>query len=460
MRAILVIDDEYSILTALRFALEEQYKVFCAAKADEAWKILGDQDIRLVLLDQRLGEVNGLEFLQRIKQEFPAVIVIVMTAYGNIESSIQAIKNGAYYYITKPLDLPGLQVLMSKALEYQTMSERLEQLTQQLGAREAASRLIGKSRPIQRVLELIDSVKDIDVNVLVLGESGTGKELVVNSIHHGGRRRAAPLETVNCAAIPYALLESELFGYEKGAFTGATQRYRGKLEAANGGTLFLDEIGDMELGLQAKLLRVLEERRVKPLGSERSLPLDIKVVAATNKNLVEAIAQKCFREDLYFRLNVISIQLPPLREHREDIMMLAVHFIQKYSEQFRKVVTGISPEAAALLESYHYPGNVRELQNIIERAIVLTKTSTLEVCDLPSELLGRQLAERSREWVPAYVGESLATVERHLILRTLEHFHNNKAQAAKVLGMSERHIRNKIKEYSGDPDAVEAPSPG
>lgn len=448
MRNILIIDDELSILAALRFAFEEEYKVYCASTAAEGMKILKDQEIHLVLLDQRIGDVNGLEVLQLIKQDYPHAIIIAMTAYGSIEASVQAMQKGAYYYITKPIDLTGLMSLMKKAMEYQEMTERIEQLTKQLVVKYAPSGMIGKSKGITKVFEVVDSVKDIDINVLVLGESGTGKELVVKSIHYMGNRASAPLETINCAAIPYTLLESELFGYEKGAFTGALQRHKGKLEAANGGTLFFDEIGDMELGLQAKLLRAIEERKITPLGSEKAIPLNIRFVAATNKNLMEEVKKGNFREDLFFRLNVISIVIPPLRERKEDILLLAVHFIQKYSKQFQKDVTGISSDAAILLENYEYPGNVRELENIIERAIALTKSPIIEARDLPKELSMGLLTNYGSDWVPVYVGESLAAVEKKLILRTLEHFSNNKLQAAKALGMSERHIRNKIKEYS------------
>lgn len=447
MHNILIIDDEPAILAALQFALEDEYKVYCTTSVPEGMELLNCRDISLVLLDQRLGEYDGLEVLQAIKQEYPGVPVIAMTAYGSIQSSVEAMQRGAYYYVTKPLDLPGLRVLIAKALDYQNLADRVAHLTKELDEKYGSGRVVGKSKAIANVFELVDKIKDIDINVLITGESGTGKEVVAKAIHYSGKRASGPLEIINCAAIPYNLMESELFGYEKGAFTGANQKRKGKLELAHGGTLFFDEIGEMELALQAKLLRVIQEKRVTPLGSEKSIPVDVRFIAATNKNLSEEVKKGNFREDLYFRLNVISIQMPPLRERREDIPVMARHFIQKYSRLFNKNVTGISPNAAALLENYSYPGNVRELENVIERAVALAEKDVIQVHDLPKEIAGGFNFSSNKDWVPVYIGESLAEAERKLILATLDHFQGNRYQTAKVLGMSERHLRTKIKQY-------------
>jgi len=350
MRRILIIDDELSIQIALRFALDKEFDVSVAGNAPEAIRILQEKDIKIALLDQRLGDEDGMELLSYIRQTFPGVIVIAMTAFGSIEQSVEAMKKGAYSYLTKPFDLSGLSNLLNQAMDHQNMKRQIENLTLQLAEKNGLDGMIGKSKGIFKVHEMVDNVKDIDISVLILGERGTGKELVVKSIHYRGSRASAPLETINCAAIPYHLLESELFGYEKGAFTGAVQRYKGKLESADGGTMFFDEIGEMELGLQAKLLRVIEERTITPVGGGRPIPLNIRFVAATNKNLAEEVKKGTFREDLYYRLNVISINIPPLRERKEDILLLTVHFIEKYRKQFNKNVTSISPDAVQILE--------------------------------------------------------------------------------------------------------------
>ncbi len=447
MPRILIIDDELSIQIALRFALDKEFDVSVAGNAPEAIRILQEKDIKIALLDQRLGDEDGMELLGYIRQTFPDVIVIAMTAFGSIEQSVEAMKKGAYSYLTKPFDLPGLSNLLNQAMDHQNMKRQIENLTLQLAEKNGLDGMIGKSKGIFKIHEMIDNVKDIDIGVLILGESGTGKELVVKSIHYRGSRASAPLETINCAAIPYHLLESELFGYEKGAFTGALQRYKGKLESADGGTMFFDEIGEMELGLQAKLLRVIEERSITPVGGGRPIPLNIRFVPATNKNLAEEVKKGTFREDLYYRLNVISIHIPPLRERKEDILLLAVHFVEKYRKQFNKNVTSISPDAVQILEGYDFPGNVRELENIIERAIALAKGDVIEPHDLPYELTAPFQMNLKLDWLPVYVGESLQKVEKKLTQATLNHFGGDKKQTAQTLGMSERHLRNKIKEY-------------
>lgn len=447
MYNILVIDDEPSILTAMQFALEDEYKVQSTTSVTEGMELLNTRDIDLVLLDQRLGEYNGLEVLQAIKQDHPGMLVIIMTAYGSIESSVEAMQKGAYYYVTKPLDLPSLRLLIAKAMDYQNLSVRVTHLTKQLDAKYGSGLVVGKSKAITNVFELVDKIKDIDINVLITGESGTGKELVTKAIHYSGKRAKGPLETVNCAAIPYSLLESELFGYERGAFTGAMQKRKGKFELAHNGTLFFDEVGDMELALQAKLLRVIQEKRVTPLGSERSVPVDVRFVAATNKNLATEIKKGNFREDLYFRLNVIPLRMPPLRERREDIPVLTRHFIEKYSLLFNKKVVGVTASVSAFLENYDYPGNVRELENVIERAVALTSKDTIQVQDLPKEVVGHFTLHSGKDWIPVYIGETIEAAKRKVILATLDHFQGDRYLTAEVLGMSERHLRTKIKDY-------------
>ncbi|MBE6011077.1 MAG: sigma-54-dependent Fis family transcriptional regulator, partial [Lachnospiraceae bacterium] len=354
MKNILIIDDEPSILVALEFSLNDIYKVQTSSSVPEAFAILENKETDLILLDQRLGEYDGLEVLINIKKKYPYIPVIAMTAYGSIESSIKAMQNGAYYYITKPLDLPGLRSLISKALDYQILEEQVAYLKQELSGKYASSIIIGKHKAMANIIDTVERIKDLNVNVLITGESGTGKEVIARAVHYSGERAERPLQIINCAAIPYNLLESELFGYEKGAFTGASVSKKGRIELAQGGDVFLDEIGDMEMGLQAKLLRVIQERKISRLGSEGDIDLDVRFIAATNKDLKEEILKGKFREDLYYRLNVISLHMPALRERKEDIPAFIIHFLEKFNKKFNKNIRFISPEAGQVLKSYDY----------------------------------------------------------------------------------------------------------
>lgn len=447
MHNVLVIDDEVSILTALRFALEDHFNVYTTADVSEGLDMINSKNIDLVLLDQYLGDYKGIEVLNTIKSQNPRVIVIAMTAYGSIEDSIEAIQRGAYYYITKPLDINSLISLLNKALDYQSLSDQVEDLTRKINEDKFDLKMVSSSNAMNEVFKMIDRVKDVDITVLVSGESGTGKELVVRAIHETSRRRDQNIEIINCAAIPNNLLESELFGYEKGAFTGANNKYKGKFELADKGTLFLDEIGDMDIQLQAKLLRVIQEKKITPLGSEKSIPVDFRLIAATNLNLSTEVKKGNFREDLFFRLNVVNIEVPPLRNRKEDIPALTKHFINKYSKAFNKDVTGISRAAIEVLESHDYPGNVRELQNIIERAVALADKNTIQIHDLPSEIIPNTHRVSLNENVPIYVGDTIESAEKKLILATLEYCDNNKRKTAQMLGMSERHLYNKLNQY-------------
>ncbi len=447
MYNVLIIDDEASILTALKFALEDYYNIFVTPNVPEGLEIINNKSIDLVLLDQYLGEYKGIDVLNTIKNNNPRVIVIAMTAYGSIEDSIAAIQSGAYYYITKPLDINNLIALINKALDYQSLSDKVEDLTKQIVAE---SIIVSSSNKMNEVHKIISRVKDLDINVLITGESGTGKELIARTIHEGSKRRNKNMEIVNCAAIPHNLLESEMFGYEKGAFTGANSRYKGKFELADKGTIFLDEIGDMDIQFQAKLLRAIQQKTITPLGSEKTIPVDFRLIAATNKDLASEVKKGNFREDLFFRLNVINIEAPPLRERMEDIPALTKHFLLKYSKLFNKEVLYFSRSAITALESYDYPGNVRELENIIERSVALADGNTIEIYDLPKEIVSKTGLNLSNESVPIYVGDTIESAEKKLILATLEHCDFNKRQTAKILGMSERHLYNKLNQYELD----------
>lgn len=447
MNNILVIDDEPSILTALELALEDTFNVYTSPTVPEGLRMLECNSIDLVLLDQYLGEYDGLDVLKSIKKDFPETMVIAMTAHGTIDSSVKSIQMGAYYYITKPLDITGLKILIKKALDYRNLSYEVESLKQKIESPGQDFKIIAGSKKMDEIFIMIDKIKDLDINVLISGESGTGKDLVARGIHYSSKRCSKPIEIINCAAIPNNLLESELFGYEKGAFTGAEQKYNGKIALSNGGTLFLDEIGEMDISLQAKLLRVIQEKRVTPLGSEVSIPVDFRLIAATNKDLAKQVEAGEFREDLFFRLNVVSIEVPPLRDRREDISLLSSFFIRKYNEKFNKNVNGISPEAISILESYDYPGNVRELENIIERAIALSSSDMISVSDLPSHLLEGVDLSKHKRWIPVNLGKTLDEVTKAYILATYEYCNQNKRNTAKMLSISERNLYNKLNEY-------------
>ncbi|HHZ00559.1 MAG TPA: sigma-54-dependent Fis family transcriptional regulator, partial [Tissierellia bacterium] len=339
-KRILILDDEKNICSSLTYALEDQYEVLSATNPDDAFEIMRNEKIHLVLLDLRIGKVNGLEVLTKIKEIDKNIVVIMMTAYGTIESTVQAIKNGAFTYLTKPLNMDELMVTIAKGLEYQSLNEKVEHLNNELKEKYSYKGIIGKSPAMQHVFQLIDRLKDVDTNVLITGESGTGKELVARAIHYSGSRSRENFVAINCAAIPDGLLESELFGHQRGAFTGAEKDKIGKFEFANKGTILLDEIGDMSLNLQSKLLRVLEQREYSPLGSNEVIKVNARVIASTNKDLRKLISEKKFRDDLYFRLNVVEVNIPPLRDRRQDLPMLFAHFIKVYNEKLGKQVKG------------------------------------------------------------------------------------------------------------------------
>ncbi|MFU2014905.1 sigma-54-dependent transcriptional regulator [Peribacillus butanolivorans] len=448
---VLVIDDEPAICTALSFALEDDYQVVTTTDPDEGLRHIEQISVDIVLLDLRIGSISGLDILQKIKHRSPNVTVIMMTAYSSIETSIEAIKNGAYYYIEKPINIEELSLLLMRAAEFKQMSNQLETLHEELEKTRGFGNFLGNSKAMQRIFSMIERVKDIDSSVLITGESGTGKELVARNIHTLGRRKNNPMQIVNCAAIPEMLLESELFGYEKGAFSGATQRKEGKCVAADGGILFLDEISEMPLPLQAKLLRVLQEREVTPLGSNTKISLDVRIISAANKNLEQMVMEGKFREDLYFRLNVIPISMPPLRERKEDLPLLMDYFIKKHAKDMNREDKTFTASARRLLLDYHYPGNVRELGNIIEYAVALSNSKNMEDTDLPQYVQEQKLIlqsgspnEDSNSFsIP--IGISMKEIEEKVITATLQYCKNHRQKTAQILKISERSLRDKIK---------------
>lgn len=446
-KRILILDDEKNICSSLTYALEDQYDVFSTTSPDKGLEIINSEKLNLVLLDLRIGKINGLDVLKKIKSADKHIVVIMMTAFGTIESTVEAIKNGAFTYLTKPLNIDELFVTIMKGLEYQALNEKVEHLNNELKEKYSYKGIIGKSPAIQHIFLLIDKLKDVDTNVLITGESGTGKELVARAIHYSGLRSKENFVEINCAAIPDGLLESELFGHKKGTFTGADKDKIGKFEFANKGTILLDEIGDMGPNLQAKLLRVLERKEYTPLGSNEVHKLNARVIASTNKDLRQLMNEKKFRDDLFFRLNVVEIKIPPLRERRQDLPLLFSHFLKIYNKKLGKQVSKLAPEVEELLLNYSYPGNVRELANIIEYGVLLSRDDTIVLGSLIDKVRFTKPQSSLEDEVDSLIGLSLEEIEKLMIKKSLELNLGHRKNTAQMLGISERGLRNKIKEY-------------
>lgn len=434
----------------------EGYRVVEAEGGEDAARRLERNIFDMVITDLKMEGRNGLEVLKTAKRFNPDSEVVILTAYGTVESAVEAMKQGAFDYITKPIEPERLPIIVAKALERKRLMNKVRHLEAQVGERFSFENIIGKTEVMQRVLEMVGRVSRTDTTILIEGESGTGKELVAKAIHTNSLRKDMPFIAVNCGALPETLLESELFGYTRGAFTGATTNRKGLFEEADKGTLFLDEIGVTSPSTQVKLLRVLEEQEIKRLGSATPVKVDVRIVVATNRNLKEMVEEDLFREDLYYRLNVISITLPPLRDRCEDIPLLVDHFIRFYSSKMRKVIKGVSPEVMGLFYSYHWPGNVRELENAIERAVILTSDDVIGLNDLPPLLSGLKVGGKDTfqdvlKLVPAAFkqgeGITLKEMERLFILSKLQEHSWNQAKVAKELGIGRNTLWRKLKEY-------------
>lgn len=451
MKNIMIVDDDVSICESLRFALSERYNLHIAYEPNSALEIYLSNDIDVIILDLKLGKYDGLELYNNLRNINPKIPVIIITAYGTIKSSIEAIKKGVFNYMTKPIDLNELEVVIEKALEFNKLNKKVEYLSEELYSQYQSLGVVAKSKSMTKVLERVEKVKNINSNVLITGESGTGKEVIARNIHYQGNRKDEKFIAINCSAIPANLLESELFGYTAGSFTGANKNKKGLFEIADKGTLFLDEIGDLDIELQGKLLRVLQEKEVTPIGSGTPIRIDVRLISATNRNLEELIKENKFREDLFYRLNVINIWIPPLRERKEDIPYLINHFIKKYNQEIKKNVNKVSPAFLECLINYDFKGNIRELENIMESTMALTDKEILDETDL----IGRGINIFTNSFdkggiIYIKVGESLKDIEKKVILKTYETLGNNKKEAAKVLGISERTVREKLKEYNID----------
>ena len=442
---ILVVDDEPSILKLLKEALTQWgYQVACVGTGAEALEAIRTELFDAAITDIRMPEMSGLDLLREIKRHDESIEVVVMTGYPTIASAVEALKEGAYDYLSKPLILDELRHLMARVTERRFLKGEVQSLRTRLGEELTVNELVGNSQLMQRVKEIIGKVATTDSPVLIEGESGTGKELVAAAIHRLSTRNKGPFIPVNCSAIPEDLLESEFFGHVRGAFSGAVSDALGLFRGAHDGTIFLDEIAELSPGLQVKLLRVLQEMQVRPVGSTKAHPVDVRVIAATNRDLDRSIADGRFRQDLYYRLNVVRVTLPQLRSRREDIPALVNHFLRRYNRRFRRDVKGITPDALATLGGHDFPGNVRELENVIERAFVMGAREQITLADLP--VLGTASVPSASVPQSGTVPR-LADVEKDLILRALAFYKDDKEAAASALGISRRTIYRRLKEY-------------
>ena len=447
--SILVVDDDNAHRTMLRTLIRGWgYEVLEAEDGSTAIENVQKRSFDLVLMDVRMLKVSGLEALDKIKSFNPAIPVIIMTAYSSVETAVEALKKGAYDYLTKPLDFDNLRMTLERSMEHIGLKEENRLLKESLGRHFDRQRIIGHSPAMEQLLETVAQVAPSEATVLITGESGTGKELIAGAIHFNSPRKSGPFVKLNCAAITETLLESELFGHEKGSFTGAERRKDGRFLQAHGGSLFLDEISEMSSTMQVKLLRVLQEREITRVGGETVIKVDVRVIAATNRNLLATIKEGAFREDLYYRLNVVSLEIPPLRERREDIPLLAQHFLKMFAAQNRKKIKGFTPQGMDHLIRYDWPGNVRELMNTAERGVVLALSEYLDEADLPMIQASPPPPAQDFRFFGDINGDtSLDDIEKTTILRTLKAAGGNKSEASRRLGITRKTLHKKLKKY-------------
>jgi two-component system, NtrC family, response regulator HydG len=448
---ILVVDDEPSHRRMIEAVLDaEGYDIKQADNGQAAIAAVEDRFYDLVIMDIRMPKVGGIEALKKIKEISPGIPIILMTAYASVGTAVEALKSNAYDYLTKPLDIEELKILVAKALRFRQLEQENVYLKERLNDRFDFSKILGRSPAMNSLFETMALVAPSEATLLIEGESGTGKELIANAIHQNSPRSERPLIKVNCAALPETLLESELFGHEKGAFTGAIARRQGRFQLAHKSSIFLDEIGEMAPTTQAKILRVLQEREFEPVGSTQTIKVDTRIIAATNKNLKDEIDQGHFREDLYYRINVVVLRVPSLRERREDIPLLADFFLKQYAKKNRRSIQGFTPRAVDLLMRHDWPGNVRELENVVERAVIMSRGDMITPLEFP-EILKELDTDGQASRVDLTPGRSLKEVEKDMILRTLDETAGNRTHAAKQLGISRRTLQLKLKEYGINP---------
>ena len=447
MKSVLIVDDEVGTRESLRMILKNDYEVFLAKNAEEAFLQIKEHLPDVILLDIILPDLDGLKVLEKIKQKEPDVIVIMITATRTVKTAVEAMKLGAYDYITKPFDTDELCLIISRALSAQALEKEVKYLREEIDKSFGFENIIGTSKAMEDIFKIVRQIADSKSTILVMGESGTGKELIARAIHYHSNRRNYPFVTINCAAIPETLIESELFGHEKGAFTNAIERKLGRFEVAHQGTLFLDEIGELSATTQAKILRFLEEREFTRVGGSKTNKVDVRLITATNKDLIELLKKGSFREDLYYRINVVPIMIPPLRERKEDIPLLLEHFIKKFNNENKKNVKGVSKEAFELMTNYEWPGNVRELENLIERVIALTSNEYIQTNELPFSLINLSKINGFKEYIlngKVSFLKAEEEFERGIILDALRRTNYVQSHAAEMLGISRRILKYKM----------------
>jgi two-component system response regulator AtoC len=444
---LLIVDDEDIVRESLRDWLSSVgYKVLTAKNGEQALRIIKQKSIKIMIADLIMPGMNGIELMKKARNMVPTISTVIITAHGTIQTAITAMREGAYDYIEKPFCPEKVELIIRNLVEHHNLIEENISLRQKVEDRHNFEGIIAKSPRMTKIFELIKTVAPTNTTILITGESGTGKEVVARAIHHQSQRHSKPFIVTSCAALPETLLESELFGYEKGSFTGAVERRKGKFEAADKGTLFLDEIGEIDANTQVHLLRALEEKKITRIGSNEEIQVDVQIIAATNKNLRTLIEQEKFREDLYYRLNVVTIDLPPLRSRREDILPLAEHFLKKYAKQNNRPVKSFSPEVVEFMLNYDWRGNVRELENMIERGVVLSKDKSITLTEFPQELTSLAPAE----------GKTLEALEKNHILKVLEETGGNIVRTAKILGIHRMTLYNKLKKYDINVNILDA----
>jgi len=460
--SILIVDDEKNTRDGLERALKNTYSVYAAEDAERGLRILGESSIDVLLTDVRMPGMDGLTLLRRALGRNPSLVCILLTAYGNVETAVEAMKLGAYDFLMKPVNLDHLDIILKRALRSRDVESENVNLKVQLDAKYDMENIVGNSGPMQEVFDVIRQVAPTEANVLIQGESGTGKELVAHALHRLSTRSRGPFIAVHCAALTPSLLESELFGHEKGSFTGAAIQRKGRFELADGGTLFLDEISETDAMVQVKLLRILEEREFERVGGSEKISVDIRLITATNKDLHVLVKQGKFREDLFFRLDVITIKLPSLRDRVDDIPLLCGHFIDEFSGKNKKKIDGITPEAVNMLSTYSWPGNVRELRNTIEKMVVMTRGGKLTARDIPLNIRDASRGSNMKQDLQAEVmnnGCSIAGAERTLIAAALKKHDGNRTKAAGELGISRRTLHRKLREYGEEGNEVQGKNP-
>jgi two-component system response regulator AtoC len=447
-RSVLIVDDDPTMCTMLRMHLgKRNYEVSTYTRAEEAFEALRAGDFDVVVTDLNMRGMNGVALCERVVADRPDIPVLLITAFGSLETSIAAIRAGAYDFIPKPFEIDSLIVALERAIQHRALREEVKRLRQVVAEGRSVAGMLGESAAMQRVYDVLERIKDSDVSVLITGESGTGKELVARALHERSRRRPGPFIAINCASLPETLLESELFGHTRGAFTDAKSARTGLFVQASGGTILLDEVGEMPVGLQSKILRAIQERKVRPLGADAEVPFDARICAATNRDLASAVQERRFRDDLYYRLNVIQVELPPLRARGNDILQLAAHFLRQRATVEGKRITGLSPGAAEKLLAYAWPGNVRELQNYMERAAAFAQYTEIVVEDLPEAVRSYKRTHLLLDSDDPSALLPLDEVERRYIERVLEATNGNKTLAARTLGVDRTTLYRKLERY-------------